>query len=120
MIIRLPKFDTGQYESCDFLMKGTQAQLVINFSEIPKFVINFDRVRWHQFTALPNCSVEMIRDSYSKLIEVNNSLELKQFLIQDRSIRKAYNNLNHYRIFLDETGCHEVFAQLAFIDNGLI
>ncbi|MBC7751160.1 MAG: hypothetical protein H7Z73_05495 [Candidatus Saccharibacteria bacterium] len=113
MIINLPEFDTGQYEGCDFLMTGGNARLVIKFSETPDFIINFDRVRWHQFTALPNCTVEMLNDSYFELIEVNNSIDLKQFLIRDRSIAKAYTKLIHYRIFLDETGCHEVFAQNA-------
>ncbi len=117
MIITLPKFDTGQYEGCDFLMTQSSARLVIKFSEIPNVSINFDRVRWHQFTALPNCSLEMIQGAYSKLIEVNNSLELRQFLDQDRSIRKAYDHLSHYRIFLEDTGCHEIFAQQVSLIN---
>jgi len=113
LVIELPKFDTGQYEDCEFAMSGGDATLTLRFSELPAFTIRFSRVRWHQFTALPNCGVEMISGAYFRLVEVTDSAELAAFLQGDRSPRRAYNELHHYRIFLDETGCHEVFAQSA-------
>ena len=33
------------------------------------------------------------------------------FTSADNSSTKAYSELHHYRIFLAETGCHEVFAE---------
>jgi hypothetical protein len=57
-IVALPEFDTGQYEGCEFVMSGGGAKLTVRFSELPEFGISFARVRWHQFTAQPNCSVD--------------------------------------------------------------
>ena len=116
LIIELPEFDTGQYEGCEFLMSGGNARLTLQFSELPAFGIKFSRTRWHQFTALPNRSVEMIKTAYFQLIELKHSSALAAFIKEDRSPRKAYKELHHYRIFLDETGCHEVFAEAAAVD----
>jgi hypothetical protein len=113
LIIELPKFDTGLYEGCEFIMSGGDARLTLVFSELPAFRISFSRARWHQFTALPNCSVEMIEGAYFRLVELRDSRALTAFIASDQPPRKAYRELHHYRIFLDETGCHELFAQSA-------
>jgi hypothetical protein len=111
LIIDLPEFDTGQYEGCEFIMSSGDAKLTLRFSELPAFGVKFSRARWHQFTALPNCSVEMIKSAYFRLVELKYSSALAAFIAGDRSPRRAYKELHHYRIFLDETGCHEVFAE---------
>jgi hypothetical protein len=110
-IVKLPRFDTGQYEDCEFLMSGGGAKLTIRFSELPAFEINFYRARWHQFTPLPNCDAEVIEGAYFRLVEVIQSSALSSFLDGNRAPRKAYKQLRHYRIFLDETGCHDLFAE---------
>ena len=112
-IIELPKFDTGQYEEFEFQMSLGDASLTLLISEIPAVRMKFSRVRWHEFTALPNCSVEMIQTAYFRLVEITDSDSLKSFVKSDRSTAKAYRELHHYRIFLDESGCHEVFAEAA-------
>jgi hypothetical protein len=105
-----PTFDTGQYEGAEFLMRGGDASLTITFSGRPNATILFRRVRWHQFTALYNCSPEQVH-AYFKLVEVDPSQSLAAYVKADRASAKAYKELHHYRIFLDETGCHEVFAE---------
>ncbi|GLR89131.1 hypothetical protein [Bradyrhizobium iriomotense] len=112
-IAELPKFDTGLYEGCTFSMSGGDAKLILRFTELPPFEINFHRARWHQFTALPNCDAEQIKSAYFRLVEVMESRVLSSFVDGDRAPIKAYKELHHYRIFLDETGCHEVFAESA-------
>ena len=112
-MISLPEFDTGKYEGCEFLMSGGNGKLTIYINEIAPFAIVFHRIRWHEFTALYNCSVEQISSSYFKLIEVSPSPQLDIYIKNDSSTRKAYKELHHYRIYLDETGCHEVFAESA-------
>src|SRR5262245_7322592 len=94
-------------------MSGGDARLTIRFSELPPFEIDFPRARWHQFTALPNCDTETIAGAYFRLVEVMDSRALSSFVAGDRAPKKAYSELHHYRIFLDETGCHEVFAEFA-------
>ena len=112
-VIDLPEFDTGQYEGCDFLMADGCATLTLKLAGMANFSIRFDRVRWHQFTALPNCTTEMIQDAYFRLVEYKDSPNLTTFIRSDKSSGTAYSKLYHYRIFLDETGCHEVYAQSA-------
>ena len=113
LIIELPEFDTGQFESCEFVMSDGGARLTVLLSELPAFKISFSRVRWHQFTALPNCTAEMVKGAYFRLVELKDSSALTVFIERDRATAKAYRELHHYRIFLDETGCHELFAQSA-------
>lgn len=106
----LPPFDTGQYEGCEFRMRDGNASLHVHVAELGALVIKFSRVRWHQFIALPNCNAEVVRGAYFRLVELS-SPELLAFVAADSASVKAYSELHHYRIFLDETGCHEVFAQ---------
>lgn len=112
-VAELPTFDTGQYEGCEFSISGGDASLTIRFAELPPFEINFYRTRWHQFTALPNCDAELVKSAYFRLVEVMESRALSSFIDGDRAPRKTYRELHHYRIFLDETGCHELFAESA-------
>lgn len=112
-MIDLPEFDTGLYEGCELHMLNGGALLKVNVAENPSFSIRFNKVRWHQFTALPNCSAEIIKNSYFKLSELHNSDKLSSFLASDTASVKAYTELHHFRIFLDETGCHEFLAESA-------
>jgi hypothetical protein len=94
-------------------MSGGDARLTIRFTELAPFEINFYRMRWHQFTALPNCDGDLVKSAYFRLVEVIESRALSSFIDSDRAPRRAYKDLHHYRIFLDETGCHELFAESA-------
>ncbi|HIC47195.1 MAG TPA: hypothetical protein EYM37_09650 [Methylophaga aminisulfidivorans] len=113
-MINLPEFDTGLYEGCELQMLNGRALLKVNIAENPSFSIRFNKVRWHQFTALPNCSAEMIENSYFMLSELQNSDKHSSFLAGDTSSVKTYKELHHFRIFLDETGCHEFIAESAY------
>lgn len=117
-VIPIPAFDTGEYEGCDFTMSEGNARLTIRATSIPPFSIHFHSVRWHQFTAKYNCTSEQVKDCYFSLAEVAPSQALQSFLDQDKASRKAYKELRHFRIFLDETGCHEVFAESASANNS--
>lgn len=110
VVYDLPSFDTRQYEDCEFRMHAGGASLHIRVAELGVLRISFRRVRWHQFIALPNCTPEIVSGAYFRLVEVSSSA-LGAFVAADRSPSKAYSELHHYRIFLDETGCHEVFAE---------
>jgi len=111
----LPAFDTGQYESCTFNLSGGEATLTIHVAELPPLSFRFGKVRWHQFTAAYNCAPEMVRDAYFRLVEYPDSPAVAAFIASDRAGRRAYAKLSHYRIFLDGTGCHEVFAESAAV-----
>ena len=111
VIAQLPPFDTGQYEDDEFCMVSGGARLTVRVFGIAPIVFRFNKVRWHQFTALPNCNADMIGDAYFRLVEYPQSVALAAFIRKDSSSIKAYSRLSHYSIFLDESGCHEVFAE---------
>ena len=112
-MIELPEFDTGQYQGFEFLMSDADAILTVNVHGLAPFKIQFRRVRWHEFTAIYNCTASQIENSYFRLHEVNPSTRLRAFLAADSASAKAYKELHHYRIVLDESGCHELFAESA-------
>ena len=72
VVHELPPFDTGQYEGCEFHMHEGDASLHVHVAELGTLVVKFNRVRWHQFTALPNCSAEMASDGYFRLVETSS------------------------------------------------
>ena len=119
-VIDLPKFDTGQYQGCVFLMSDGDAQLSIHVAELKQspIRIHFDRVRWHLFTALYNCSRDQVT-AYFQLIEILNSSALIAYVAADSAPKRAYRELHHYRIFLDETGCHELYAQSCHVNTPM-
>lgn len=109
VVFELPDFDTGEYEDCEFCMKGDDAFLAIKIFNQPLLEIKFRKVRWHQFTSLYLCDVDWIKDCYFRLVDVGLTQELHEHIHKDPS--PPYKSLHHYRIFLDETGCHEVFSE---------
>jgi hypothetical protein len=108
--IRLPDFDTGQYVGSKFVMDGGDAELLVRIAEVGDVHLVFRRARWHQFTSLYSCDPETIRTAYFQVVEVDNSQRVRAILHADGA-RKAYRELHHYKIFLDETGCHEVVSE---------
>lgn len=112
-IYKLPPFDTGRFEEASLSMSGGNAELVISVIGIGELKIAFERVRWHEFTALYNCSADQIDSAYFELVELVGSESLKKYVENDQASVKAYSELHHFRIFLDGHGCHEVFAQSA-------
>ena len=111
LVYDFPGFDTGQFEDAEFLMSQGGAQLTVHIAGDEDVVLLFKRVRWHEFTALYNCSPEQIDGAYFKLIEVEDSSRLAKYVASDRASAKAYKELHHFRVFLDEHGCHEIFAE---------
>lgn len=116
VVSEFPPFDTGRFAGAEFHMSRGDAQLVVHVAGEADVVVTFERVRWHEFTAVYNCSPEQVSGSYFKLTKVDPSSSLARYLATDNASAKAYEELHHYRIFLDEHGCHELFAQSAAID----
>jgi hypothetical protein len=62
---------------------------------------------------LPNCSADQVRSAYFTLVDLGSTQRLSSFLASDSSFSKAHGSLRHFRIFLYETGCHEILAESA-------
>jgi hypothetical protein len=110
-VLELPSFDTGQYVGAEFHMVAGDATLVIEVSEMPRISIMFRRVRWHRFTSIYACPANWVEEAYFRMVEVPPSESLAKFIASDQATVKPYSELHHYRILLDETGCHEVYAE---------
>jgi len=117
VVSEFPPFDTGQFEGAEFRMSQGDAELVVHVTGEPDVVVTFKRIRWHEYTALYNCSSDQVSGSYFKLTEVESSRALAAYMAADKASAKAYSELHHFRVFLDEHGCHEVFAQSARIED---
>jgi hypothetical protein len=113
LVYDFPPFDTGRFEGAAFSMANGDAQLVVSIAEHDDLVLRFKRVRWHEFTALYNCTPEQAKDAYFKLVELRGSESVAKYVAADKAGVKAYRALHHYRVFLDEHGCHELFAESA-------
>jgi hypothetical protein len=111
MIYDFPPFVSGLFDAAEFLMSGGNARLLIKVAEHSDIILQFKRVRWHEFTALYNCSAEQAKTAYFKLVRLDESERLTQYILADRAVSKAYKELHHFRVFLDEHGCHELFAE---------
>jgi len=112
-VAEFPRFDTGQFEGAEFLMARGNAELVTHVAGEDDVVVSFARVRWHEFTAVYNCSAEQLEGAYFSVAEVVGSGRLARYAREDKASAKAYRTLRHFRVFLDEHGCHEVFAESA-------
>ena len=103
---------TEPFEAVSFEIAQGDGVLMLGDPEHPPEPrLKFRRLRWHQFTALYNCGPDMIREAYQRLIEYPDSREVATYISQDRAAVKAYKELHHYRVFIDEHGCHDIYAE---------
>ncbi len=107
----LPAFDTGEFAGDTFSLAGGGAELAVHIDGAEDVVLSFTRLRWHEFTALYNCTPEQVETAYFKLIEIEASQHMAAYVASARASARAYSQLRHFRIFLDEHGCHELFAE---------
>jgi hypothetical protein len=106
-----PPFDTGLFAAAEFLMSGGNARLLVKVEEHTDIILQFKRIRWHEFTALYNCSSEQVSSAFFKLVRLDESERLTKYIRADLAATKAYKELHHFRVFLHEHGCHELFAE---------
>ena len=99
--------DTGLFGRSDFTMAGGNAELKLFFGEHGDISLMFNGILWHEFTTLYYCSLEQISSAYFRLVEVKKSERLNSYLASKRA--KVF--VHHYRVFLDDHGCHEVLAE---------
>lgn len=111
--IELPSFDTGEYEGCELQMSDGNAVLTVHVFGRDPIRIGFALVRWHRFTSLYACPTDWVSGYYFRVGVVAKSQELEDYLRSDRASAKPYKELHHFRIVLDETGCHEFLAESA-------
>ncbi|MDM3870500.1 hypothetical protein QSV34_03920 [Porticoccus sp. W117] len=110
--IELGEFDTGLYSGYEFNQSEGRAWLTIHVDEVGNKTIEFEGVRYHQFTELYACSFEMV-DAYFKLVNLGQTQQLVNYLKIIESRCDSARDVTHFRIFLDESGCFDIYASSA-------
>jgi hypothetical protein len=87
-----PPFDTGLFIAAEFLLSAGNARLLIKVAEHSDIVLLFNRVRWHAFTAIYNCSAEQVKSAYFKVVRLDDSDRVGKFITADRAASKAYSD----------------------------
>ena len=98
-----PPFNTGLFADTEFLLSGGDARLLIKVEEQPNIILRFDRVRWHEFTAMYNCSAEQVKSAYFKVVRLDDSERLMEYITADRATSKAYKGTSPLSSFLGRT-----------------
>ncbi len=111
VVYNFPPFDAGLFDEAELTISGGNARLLIRVAEHSNIALQFQRARWHEFTALPNCSADQVNTAYFKVVRLDESKRLTDYVGADSSPQRAYKELHYYRVFLDEHGCHEIFAE---------
>ena len=90
LVYDFPPFETGLFDAAEFLYGARNARLLIKVAEHSNIIVQFKRVRWHEFTALYNCSAEQVKSAYFKLVRLDESERLTKYIAADRAASKAY------------------------------
>jgi hypothetical protein len=113
-VILLPTMDSERYERCSFSLQDRESLLTIFLSDLPPFLIHFNRLRWHRCTPHAECVPALIQGSDMAVAEVRGSPALKAYLQRENVPERDAGALRHFRIYLGKGGCHEAFAQSVY------
>ena len=113
-VILLPTMDSERYERCSFSLSDRESLLTIFMTELPPFLIHFDRLRWHRCTPHAECVAALIQGCDMAVAEVRESPALKAYVQRENVPARDAGLLHHFRIYLGKGGCHEAFAQSVY------
>ena len=117
-VILLPTMDSERFERCSFSLQDRESLLTVHMSELPPFLIHFDRLRWHRCTPHAECVPALIQGCDMAVAEVRESPALKAYIQRENVPARASARLHHYRIYLGKGGCHEAFAQSVYASGA--
>jgi|SRR6185503_15478114 len=113
-VILLPTMDSERFERCTFSLSSRESLLTVFMTELPPFLIHFDRLRWHRCTPHAECVPGLIQGCDMAVAEVRESPALKAYIQREAVPERDAAALHHFRIYLGKGGCHEAFAQSVF------
>lgn len=91
-------------------------------NDVPyKTGLRFDDCRAYRFRSFDYCTGWHIDGVYLTLAQVEGSSWLKELKTDAYKEWKEYNSMNHYMIFMENTGCYEMIAgswELLPIEEG--
>src|SRR5262245_29765285 len=113
-VILLPTMDSERFERCTFSLQDRESLLTVYLTDLPPFLIHFNRLRWHRCTPHAECVPALIQGCDMAVAEVRGSPALKAYVQREAVAAADAEALHHFRIYLGKGGCHEAFAQSAF------
>jgi hypothetical protein len=117
-VILLPTMDSERFERCSFSLQDRESLLTVHMSELPPFLIHFDRLRWHRCTPHAECVPGLIQGCDMAVAEVRDSPALKAYVKKEGVTDRDAAALHHFRIYLGKGGCHEAFAQSVYASGA--
>jgi len=120
-VILLPTMDSERYERCTFSLQDRESLLTVYMTDLPPFLIHFDRLRWHRCTPHAECGPGLVQGCDMAVAEVRESPALKAYVQREGVPERNAAALHHFRIYLGKGGCHEAFAQSVYASgNGAL
>ena len=113
-VILLPTMDSERFERCTFALESRESLLTVMMSDLPPFLIHFNRLRWHRCTPHAECVPGLIQGCDMAVAEVRESPALKAYVQRENVPARDAKALRHFRIYLGKGGCHEAFAQSVY------
>ena len=113
-VILLPTMDSERFERCTFALESRESLLTVMMSDLPPFLIHFNRLRWHRCTPHAECVPGLIQGCDMAVAEVRESPALKVYVQRENVPARDAKALRHFRIYLGKGGCHEAFAQSVY------
>ena len=117
-VILLPTMDSERYERCTFSLQDRESLLTVMMTELPPFLIHFNRLRWHRCTPHAECVPGLIQGCDMAVAEVRESPALKAYVLRENVPARDAAALRHFRIYLGKGGCHEAFAQSVYASGA--
>jgi len=117
-VILLPTMDSERYERCTFALQDRESLLTVMMTDLPPFLIHFNRLRWHRCTPHAECVPGLIQGCDMAVAEVRESPALKAYVRRENVAERDAAGLHHYRIYLGKGGCHEAFAQSVYASGS--
>jgi hypothetical protein len=117
-VILLPTMDSERYERCTFALEDRESLLTVIMTDLPPFLIHFNRLRWHRCTPHAECVPGLIQGCDMAVAEVRGSPALKAYVQREKVPERDAAELHHFRIYLGKGGCHEAFAQSVYASGS--
>jgi len=117
-VILLPTMDSERFERCSFSLQDRESLLTVVMTDLPPFLIHFNRLRWHRCTPHAECVPGLIQGCDMAVAEVRESPALKAYLRRENVAARDARSLRHFRIYLGKGGCHEAFAQSVYASGA--
>jgi len=113
-LLLLPTMDPERFERCSFSLQDAVSSLTIKMTELPPFIIHFNKLRWHRVTPFAQCTPVLTQGCQMAVAEVINSPALIHYIARENVPKEQTRALHHYRIYLGAGGCHEAFAKSVY------